>query len=509
MSVPSLRLAYASVLRTQALPVEWTGPKTHPRRQLARHLYNRLSPQLEFAYLTRACSRKSSIRSIEVMLNSVTQSVISKAMDQSYSCALAARKADMMLPEYVCQYFTLHGVSATVLLHMVGFPEAIPAQIDFFASLVRQRQLVVSMWVHLGGPSGGHISESLSEYSSRIVSLIGDGSQAEVVSEAGETYSLLGNKRHLPADYAVPVGATLSDLFQRYTIAAENFFDPLIHIRAPAYLPTRPAGEPDPDRFAGIIAALRELVPGGFNASRDLFACQNENDWHCAAASFLPYILGPADGYFPDYLHQILGKDLIDIKGSHYFIGPRVILALSSTGLHDENGRHINLLTWTQMLCEIAAIQLDVVRKHNSGLDRFISQAVRGTGRSKIVYTRKLTAAIDLEEYYNISVSKNPIFWRHLETLKEMSGIVKLQAAVDEKFSAVIDLMAHRERRVLSLLAQVFAVIFGAASLGRFIIDTINLSSEEPGVALSWTLSATGVIAVFCLLLVLLISRRT
>lgn len=417
----------------------------------------------------------------------------------------------MMLPQYAKKYLSFHALRAYIMVNVPDHVEfTCEVKVDLFISVVRGRHFVVSMWTHVKADNVNEEETEDSTFSSNSVSLIGEGKLCQIrgiKERKGESFTIFSRKTKDPIGLGVDVGDSLSDLFDKACMVGCDLLWRSIGRRFHRFEEEIKKGEDVADIFSGVLVALDSPLPTDFGTSRDLMQCREKRDWHCEAAMFLPYVFSSSKDYFPDYLHELLGRDLVDVNTGHYFLGQRIILSLAEAAKLDGT-TWTNLVTWTQMLCENAAIQVNALFGYNACLDNAIKGLSRRNGLGLMVRSQQWSKNIDLEEFHNISISKNPIFWKHLEYLKDTSGITKLESAVNRKFTAIIELTGHRERRVLAITAMVLTLVFGSIGFGRLILAVFAASKAGDNEIVQLMFAVVSIAVVFGILVIRVISRR-
>jgi len=221
---------------------------------------------------------------------------------------------------------------------------------------------------------------------------------------------------------------------------------------------------------------LGRPFPIGYETGRLLDRCKTTFDWHCSAASFLADLVVPPSEYHPEYLHEALGVDLMDVKSGHYFISPRRILSVYD--VETILSTKLNLQSWSQQICETVASQLYLLYMMDSELLLSIrSPNGKILNLSKVLVTQRKKQS-DLEEFFNFSVATNPIYARHLDVAKRVNGIGELYDSVNTKLEVLRSTLSLEEQRVFSRIAQVLTVVFGAIGVSNVVVAVLRAIKE-------------------------------
>lgn len=390
---------------------------------------------------------------------------------RDYCCApghdgaltLAARKHALLSPEYGAAYVTVTlkrrevtATSRTVL--------AARGEMDVHVAILRERFLATTVWLHFDPiPSdveARHLTSMLGEVDR--VQIAGDGitqTLSAIHDEAVESALLLAG----------------SIFARRPTLSAT------------------PGGQQA--AFAGVVADVARPFPPGFGVQRDLVACAETRDWHCAAAELLPPVRSRSSTYHTSYLHELLGEDVMDSVSAHYYISPGLVLSLSSMDGATNPDVRTNLCTWTQLLCESAALQRQVVAELLRQMDAGLRARHSARGSVSRLIADQWSAQMDLMEYDNVGISRNDVYWRHLRVLQRVSGLDVLQDAVARRREAVMGLAALEESRTVSRSARLLSAIFGTVAVANLTQSSLTHADVGLGAAIGGTVAATLIAA--------------
>lgn len=386
---------------------------------------------------------------------------------------LTRRQRDLLLPEYVSRYWTVLLCEESVVLRSEAGDLVTEGTLTVFVSLIRERFLCVSLW--LGVESSAPIV-SPERLSSAWTSDFG----LEFSAESG----LAGLVSSVDGRSSGSLQLTTTDCPSLMIRAATALFDG--HV-----IPDHGSSPLHPDaRFDATIAALCE-VPEGFGRSDEPGAPPSSlsPDWLLHAAELLPVVHGSQHEYRPEFLLDALGTDVMDSAAGHYFLGRRRVLALlDGADPSLESRLLVNTLTWTQLLCENASIQLAAIRTNNQRLQaeidrrRSLAQAARSLTRSQYNLYR------DLDEAQNVAVSLDPVFWHHQEALKNISGLSALAASLSERSHAFASMSSLEEQRTLASATQTLTVVLSAVAL---VAVTVQVALSE-----DWSIRTVALLAV-------------
>jgi hypothetical protein len=385
---------------------------------------------------------------------------------------LADRKAALLLPEYLSRYHT-------VLLDHTPIDVSaewgvVRASATVFASLVRARFLAVSVWLKCDRPDrpAGSATRLSSIFADKSATLdIPTTSRIERLLIAGSAH---GSPHAAPELHAAIAAAVLRE-----------FGGQLV--------PRDQLGLHPSARFDGTVATLESVPdgfiqppPGGPQATRS-------TTWQLAAAELLPTVLRSADNYRAEYLRESLGTDVMDSADGHYFLGRRRILGLiTATAAIGKPDLVPNLETWTQLLCESAALQLAAIRTHAATLERTLEETRSPGQAADQLIASQHDMHQDMNEAHNLATSLDPIFWHHQEVLKRVSGLTQLARDLLARSQATTGLASLQGERWLGRAAQsltVLAAVFAAATLIETLAHDLDASSAV-------LVSSTGVAAV-------------
>lgn len=364
--------------------------------------------------------------------------------------ALEKRKAALLLPEYHERYRTALLAGAKVSYERDGV--TVPCRLTVFASLVREHFLCISVWLSCPGP--------VVPTPTRLSSVFTD------------------DDCYLP-DWrsGADVGPRLrgSDLCVIARDQVLGLFGGQIEPRM-----TATAGQ---SHFDATLATLCDL-PEAFERDGDSDTNLDASDWRYRVAGLLPVVQSAAHTYRPSFLIDSLGTDVMDVAAGHYFIGRRRILALVAADAAKEAPRLIsNLITWTELLSENAAVQLAAIRAHAALLNSQVTRA-RSVGEAARALTQSQYSLYqDLDEAQNIAVSLDPVFWSHQETLKQVSGLSTLAENLRERSAALASASALEEQRAFAAAAQALAIVIGALTFAASAVEVAAQLHATVGVA--------------------------
>ncbi len=374
--------------------------------------------------------------------------------------ALEKRKAALLLPEYHERYRTAVLAGGEVTYERDGV--TVPCRLTVFVSLVRERFLCISLWLSCPGP--------VVPMPTRLSSVFND------------------DDCHLPDWRSAAVGGPPARLkgSELSVVARDQVLGLFGGQIEPRMSPTATQSH-----FDATVATLCDL-PEAFERDGDSDTDLDASDWRYRVAGLLPVIRSAAHTYRPSFLIESLGTDVMDVAAGHYFIGRRRILALVA----DEAGKEApqlisNLVTWTELLSENAAVQLAAIRAHAGMLNaqvtraRSVGEAARALAQSQYLLYQ------DLDEAHNIAVSLDPVFWSHQETLKRVSGLSTLAANLRERSAALASTSALEEQRAFAAAAQALAIVIGALTFAASAVQVAAELHATVGVAAVATAGAT------------------
>lgn len=390
----------------------------------------------------------------------------------SQGSAFARRKASLLLPNYASNYVTLQLDRVDALLTGEALDADLPARLELFASIVRCRFLVTSCWLHLDGKGDTFAPKCL----------------AALLSGAGVSVD-----RTSPSLVAKLAGEW-SNVDEFILRGAQHVLDaPLLDFVSsqPELLEATPQYD---RRFFGVVAYVSEPSPAGFGKARDLTTCAETVDWHCMAAGVLPVVVGDVHDYHTSYLHSLLGEDLMDSSGGHYFVTRRTVMALTRRQSPDTAAvvQGENLTTWTQLLCENAAMQLGMIRDHTAQIDEALQQRAPAATSVDTLARQQRAAQQDLDEHYNVALGRVDIYWEHLQAIKRVNGLDFLHDGLADKLASLFQLASFNEERALTRGSFTLSVIFGAFGVAS--VTEAALIHADTSVL--WVITGTAISAV-------------
>ncbi|MDA2933550.1 hypothetical protein MYX82_04320 [Acidobacteria bacterium AH-259-D05] len=358
------------------------------------------------------------------------------------------------------------------------------ADLEVYLSLVRGRVALLSCWLHFARGDINQNREHMASFVSRVI----DYGTVNCHEETRNAHRVVPD-----SDFVIPelcqlweqthVGESksLEDTYRDYLIFAVELIKPRFATRnIPGTCERNSIESARANRFTSVILTLRAPLPDGFSASRDMERCRDVTDWHCSVAAFLPQVIAEPNSYHPSYLHELLGVDLMDTRDGHYFVTRRILLAVDSVAA-DEVVResNANLVTWSQLLAENVATQLEMISAYNRELNYHLTHA-SSIGRDlHNILDRKREEQLDLEEFYNVAISGNPIFWQHLQIIKKVNGVDDMYGAVVRKLDGLVNMSVLQEQKRFSKIAQWLTVIFGSLGVST-ITEAALIYAEQP-----------------------------
>jgi hypothetical protein len=253
-----------------------------------------------------------------------------------------------------------------------------------------------------------------------------------------------------------------------------------------------------------VLGAVNSPIPTSFDEGRSFDACKTKFDWHCEAAACIAPLTSSSEAYHPDYLHQLLGEDVMDEKSGHYFISSQRILGLYETG--DPASVRLNLQSWSQHLAETTASQRHLLLSMDA--DLITGLRLNDTRRFSLsdVLEGQRKKQADLEDFFQVSIAAHPVFAHHLGVAKQANGVEDLYRSVSTKLDALQSTLSLREQRLFTRVTQLLTVVFGSVGVASFLVALVRASMAGDTDAVA--AGTLGLVAATGLILVAVIRAR-
>jgi len=132
-------------------------------------------------------------------------------------------------------------------------------------------------------------------------------------------------------------------------------------------------------------------------------------------------------------------------------------------------------------------MQLGMIRDHSAQLDNELQHNHSVSAQVDALAREQSITQHDLDEHYNVTLSRVDIYWEHLQAIKRVNGLDLLYSGLSEKLAALFQLASFEESRALARSSYTLSAFFGAFALASFTAAVLIYAK----VSVLWVVVAT------------------